>query len=70
MTIYKNSLGAFRKVPSGRRAVLSVLTDPKVIAIVTIAGIFVHLILRHLLSVPEAVRQMPLIAVLLSLIHI
>ena len=64
MTIYKNSLGAFRKVPSGRRAVLSVLTDPKVIAIVTIAGIFVHLILRHLLSVPEAVRQMPLIAVL------
>ena len=64
MTIYKNSLGAFRKVPSGRRAVLSVLTDPKVIAIVTIAGIFVHLILRHLLSVPEAVWQMPLIAVL------
>src|SRR6516165_3373652 len=64
MTICKNSLGAFRKVPSGRRAVLSVLTDPKVIAIVTIAGIFVHLILRHLLSVPEAVWQMPLIAVL------
>ena len=64
MGIYTNSLGVLQKVPSRRRTVLSVLTDPKVIAIVTIAGIFVHLILRHLLSVPEAVWQMPLIAVL------
>src|SRR6516225_2556616 len=65
MTIYKNSLGAFRKVPSRRRTVLSVLTDPKVIAILTIAGIFVHLILRYLLSVPEALWEAPLVAVLI-----
>jgi heavy metal translocating P-type ATPase len=65
MGIYTNSLGALRKVPSKRRTVLFVLTDPKAIAIVTIAGIFVHLILRYLLSVPEAVWQAPLIAVLI-----
>jgi len=65
MGIYTNSLGVLQKVPSRRRTVLSVLTDPKVIAILTIAGIFVHLILRYLLSVPEALWEAPLVAVLI-----
>ena len=65
MGIYTNSLGFLQKVPSRRRTVLSVLTDPKVIAILTIAGIFVHLILRYLLSVPEALWEAPLVAVLI-----
>ena len=46
--------------------IVSVWTDPSVIAIVTTASILVHLVLRYLLGMPKAVWQTPLVAVLLA----
>lgn len=66
MDICAQTSATLPTVPIKKRTILSVLTDPNIIAIVTTAGIFLHLILRYLTGVSKAAWEAPLVGILIA----
>lgn len=66
MNVYAATAGELASKPSRVDKKPSTWTEPTVIALLALAAILVHLVLRYLFKVPELVWQVPLVVALIA----